>query len=122
MQIDECGITAMREFFLHPLKKESAPYGLEVSIALKVFIESCDKDLMDKYLKQVCNELAIILKRQRGNQYGFGDDPDSSDHIKKNMTESMLDDPDANHSKPIENYFGNMDHEIKKSGPAGLAI
>ena len=120
VQIDECGITAMREFFLHPLKKESAPYGLEVSIALKVFIESCDKDLMAKYLKQVCNELAIILKRQRGNQYGFGDDPDSSDHIKKNMTESMLDDPDANHSKPIENYFGNMDREIKKSGPAGF--
>ena len=31
------------------------------------------------------------------------------------MTESMLDDPDATHSKPIENYFGNLDRESKKS-------
>ena len=29
----------------------------------------------------------------------------------------MLDDPDATHSKPIENYFGNLDRELKKSGP-----
>ena len=36
------------------------------------------------------------------------------------MSESMLDDPDANHSKPIENYFGNVDREIKKSGPQGI--
>ena len=72
------------------------------------------------YLKQICGTLAVILKRQRGNQYGFGDDPDSPDHITKNMSESMLDDPDANHSKPIENYFGNVDREIKKSGPQGI--
>ena len=31
----------------------------------------------------------------------------------------MLDDPDATHSKPIENYFGNLDREFKKSGPQG---
>ena len=29
----------------------------------------------------------------------------------------MLDDPDVTHSKPIENYFGNLDLELKKSGP-----
>ena len=27
----------------------------------------------------------------------------------------MLDDPDATQSKPIENYFGNLDREHKKS-------
>ena len=40
--------------------------------------------------------------------------------IRKNMTEAMLDDPDATHSKPIENYFGNLDRELKKSGPQGF--
>ena len=71
-------------------------------------------------MKKICKELAIILKRQRGNQYGFGDDPDSAMDIRKNMTESMLDDPDASHSKPIENYFGNLDRGVKKSGPQGF--
>ena len=44
---------------------------------------------MDRYLKKICNELALILKRQRGNQYGFGDDPGSTMDIRKNMTESF---------------------------------
>ena len=32
----------------------------------------------------------------------------------------MLEDPDATHSKSIENYFGNLDREVKKSGPQGF--
>ena len=35
------------------------------------------------------------------------------------MTESMLDDPDATHLKPIESYFGDLDRELKKSSPQG---
>ena len=31
------------------------------------------------------------------------------------MSETMLDNPDATQSKPIENYFGNLDREHKKS-------
>ena len=73
--------------------------------------------MMDRYLKKICNELAIILQRQRGNQYGFGDNPDSTMDIRKNMTEPILDDPDATHSKPIQNCFGNFDWELEKSGP-----
>ena len=36
------------------------------------------------------------------------------------MTEDMLNDPDATHSKPVENFFGNIDRELKKSGPQGF--
>ena len=31
----------------------------------------------------------------------------------------MLDNPDATNSKPIENYLGNLDQELKKFGPQG---
>ena len=75
--------------------------------------------MMDRYLKKICNELAIILKRQRRNQYGFEDNLDSTMDIRKNMTESMLGDPDATHSKHIENYFGKLGRGLKKSGPQG---
>ena len=120
-QLTECGIPSLKEFFPDPLQKETTPYGVEVCKCLQQYLEEeCDKDMMNRYLTQICTELGIILKRQRGNQYGFGDDPDSPAHIRKNMTDAMLNDPDANHSKPIENFFGNMDREIKKSGPQGF--
>ena len=45
---------------------------------------------------------------------------DSADFITKNMTEEMLDDPDATNTKPIENLFGNLDHELRKTGPQGF--
>ena len=34
----------------------------------------------------------------------------------------MLDDPDATNSKPIEKLFGNLDREIRKTGPQGFMI
>ena len=61
-----------------------------------------------------------ILKRQWGNQYGFGDQPNSDDFILKNMTDDMLDYADATNTKPIENFFGNWDREIAKTGPQGF--
>ena len=112
-QLNECGAPSMRKYFLDPLQKETSPYGVEVCKYIVVYLEECDMDLMNLYLSQICNQLAIILKRQRGDQYGFGDNPDSPSHIQKNMTEDMLNDPDATHSKPVENFFGNMDRELK---------
>ena len=32
----------------------------------------------------------------------------------------MLDDSDAAHTKPIENYYGNFDRELKKAGAQGF--
>ena len=107
--MDKCGLSALQEFFSNPFQEETTCFGVEVCKHLADYVDSCDKQMMDRYLKKICNELAIIFKRQRENQYGFGDDPDSTMDIRKNMTESMLDNPEATHSKPIENYFGNVD-------------
>ena len=75
---------------------------------------------MNVYLKKMCLTIAESLKRQRGNQYGFGDDPDSWDHVEKNLTEELLDDPDITTTKPIENFFGNLDRELRKTGSHGF--
>ena len=32
----------------------------------------------------------------------------------------MLKDPDANHTKSIENFFGNLDREVRKAGSQGF--
>ena len=104
-QMNECGIPSMNEFYPNPLDKDTTPYGVEVGMYLQKFLEEeCDKDLMNRYLQQICTKLGVILKKQRGNQYGFGYDPDCSAHIRKNMTEDMLNNPDANHSKSIEGF------------------
>ena len=115
--MDKCGLPALQEFFSNPFQKVTTCYRVEVCKHLADYVDSCHKQMMDRYLKKIRNELAIVLKKQRGNQYRFGDDPGSTMvFIFLNMIESMLDDPDATHSKPIENYFGNLDRESKKSG------
>ena len=75
---------------------------------------------MDKSLKDILKHMAVTLKRQRGNAYGFGDDIDSDEHITKNILSNMMDDPDATHSKPVENYFGNLDRYLAKTGSQGF--
>ena len=119
-QIESCGISSLSPYFLDPLKRESSPYGIEVCKRLSEYLKSIDQTLMNLYIKKMCTTIAIILKRQRGNQYGFGDQENNPDHVKQNMTNAMLDDPDATNTKPIENLFGNLDREIKKTGSSGF--
>eukprot|EP00111_Clytia_hemisphaerica_P016701 TCONS_00049517-protein len=120
IHMTRCALPSMQTFFLDPLKDATSPYGVNVCLKLKGFISECDQTLMESYLKQISQGLGCILKRQRGNQYGFGDDGNSDLHILKNMDEKMLDDPDATNTKSIENYFGNLDREIKKAGSQGF--
>ena len=117
---NKCEIPYLQPYFLDPTVKKSSPYGVDVSKAISDFGDECDKDLMNVYLKKMCLTIAESLKRQRGNQYGFGDDPDSWDHVEKNLTEELLDDPDITTTKPIENFFGNLDRELRKTGSHGF--
>ena len=87
-----CGFPSLEDFFLDPFKKATSCYGVGVCTALKEYIETTDKEMMNRYLKKICKELGLILKRQRGNQYGFGDEIDSSQDIRKNMPTDMLND------------------------------
>ena len=52
---------------------------------------------------------------------GLATNQNSDDFILKNKTHyRMLDDADATNTKPIENFFGNWDREIVKTGPKGF--
>ena len=119
-QIQSCGIQSLSSYFLNPKKKESSPCGVEVSKSLEEYLQSTDPEIMNLYLKKMSLVIAEILKRRRVNQYGFGD-VNSDDFIMNNMDDTMLDDADATHTKPVENFFGIMDREIKKAGPQGFA-
>ena len=99
----------MQPYFLNPHVKETSPYGSNVCETLSNFLTSIDKNIMDLHLKQVCSIIGDTLKRQCGDQYGFGENPDSEFLVTKNTTNDMLDDSDATHTKRIENYYGNFD-------------
>ena len=117
---NECGIPSMEAYFLNPHVKETSPCGTNVCQCLSNFLETVDHTLMDVYLKKLCSTIGDALKRQRGDQYAFGDNPESEELVTKNLTEEMLDDGDATHTKPIENYYGNLDRELKKAGAQGF--
>ena len=46
-----------------------------------------------------------MLKRQRGNQYGFVDVNDCSELVTKYLTNNKLDDHDATNTKHIEDFL-----------------
>ena len=118
-RLDECGIPALKPYFLNPFVRETSPYGVQVCHTLSEYIETVDVDLMETYLKQLTSTVGDALKRQRGDQYGFGDNPDSPLLVTKNLPDEIMDDGDASHTKPIENYYGNFDRELRKTGAQG---
>ena len=52
-QFDKCGIPAMQEYFLDPLKKETTPYGVDVCKCVLDYVATCDHDMMSLYLKKI---------------------------------------------------------------------
>ena len=88
--------------------------------SLQDYTITCDQEKMNQCLTDVTREMALSLKRQHGNAYGFGDDDCSEDRILMNLPDELLDDPDAVHSKPVENFLGNLDRHVAKTGPQGF--
>ena len=120
IRFDKPVIEALFKYWLPPFQNDTSPYGVDVLRKVKNVADSLDKDLLDKCLRDICKEAAIVLKRQHGNAYGYGDDQDSPDMIQKNLDDDMLDDPEATNTKKIENYLGNLDRIITTTGPQGF--
>ena len=66
-------------------------------------------------MKDLCKKMAGILKKQGGNAYGFGDDPDSPDLVTKQMDSEDLKKAPT-HTKSIENLFGVKDAILTRFG------
>ena len=120
IKFDGPAVKALSKFWQPPFQKSCSPYGVDVMESLSKYTNICNKEVMDKCLKDITKNMALALKRQRGNAYGFGDDDDSDEHVTKNMPLEMLDDADATHAKPVENFFGNLDRYVAKTGPQGF--
>ena len=121
--INSCGVPALQPYFLDPFRKETSPqpYGIDVAQSFADYVKSCDQDLKNLYLKNICTTLAESLKRQRGNQYGFGNDPFSSELVCKNLSPALMDDGDFTTTKSVENVFGNLVRKLKKAGSKGFS-
>ena len=89
---------------MNPFDKDSPPYEVDVSKVLIEAIHSSDIYLLDKYLRELCSMLAVILRRQRCNAYGFGKVPNSSEHVLKQLSKEKLED-----TKAVENLYGVED-------------
>ena len=59
--------------------------------------------------------MGVVLKRQRGNAYNFGDDTDSSELVTKQLSSQDLENAPT-HTKDIENLFGIEDSILTRFG------
>ena len=53
--MDKCGLPALQEFLSNPFQKETTCYRVEVCKHLVDYVDSCDKEMMDRFLKKICN-------------------------------------------------------------------
>ena len=114
-QLKEPGLPSLSEAWLDPLSKDSSPYGVDIANGVLQAIDLCDRQLLDKYLKDLCFQMSVVLKRQRGDAYNFGDNPDSEELVTKQLpTEDLERAP--THTKDIENLFGIQDSILTRFG------
>ena len=114
-QLAEPGLPSLADAWLDPLSKDSAPYGVDVSNGILQAIEQCDKTLLDKYLKDLCYQMGVVLTRQRGDAYKFGDNSESNELVTNQMSKEDLERAPT-HTKDIENLFGIEDSILTRFG------
>ena len=114
-QIGEPALPSIKEGWINPLSS-SAPYPKEIGQAILRAIEAQDKELLDKYLKELCKTMATILRRQRGNAYDFGEEKNSSESVSTLFTEEELE-VAPTHQRDMENVFGIGDGIWTRFGP-----
>ena len=68
----------------------------------------------------MCSNLGDIIKRQRGDQYRFGINPNSDNFVLKKISNELLSDVSVTKTKSIDNFFGDLDWEHQKIGSIGL--
>ena len=114
-QLSEPGLPSLAHAWLDPLDKDSSPYGVDVAAGILQAMDQVDKTLLDKYLKDLCYQMGVVLKRQRGDAYKFGDNPDSSELVTKQLSKEDLERAPT-HTKDIENLFGIEDSILTRFG------
>ena len=114
-QLSEPGLPSLSGSWLDPLNKDSSPYGVDISKGILQAIDQCDRNLLDKYLKDICHQMGVVLKRQRGDAYMFGDNPDSHELVTNQLSKDDLEKAPT-HTKDIENLFGIQDSILTRFG------
>ena len=113
-QLSEPAFPALSRAWINPFSK-NAPYPSVVAKAILEAIDRCDKFHLDKYLRDLSKQMAIVLKRQRGNAYGFGDDKDSPELVTRQLSSDVLKQAPTT-TKQIENYLGIGDSILERFG------
>ena len=65
-QVDYSAFPSLKDSWIDPRSKK-LPYGKEIGVVIAAVISYCNKDVLKNDLIELCKEMAIILKQQRGN-------------------------------------------------------
>ena len=115
-QIGHPAISSLQKAWVNPLAEKS-PYGKEVGTAIRDALANVDTSLLDTYMKQLCIKMATIMKRQRGNAYGFDEaNPDADELVTKQVASTEILNSAPTHTKAVENYFGTSGSILERFG------
>ena len=114
IQLSETAFPSLGPAWINPFSK-NGPYPPVIAEAILEGIEKCDKQLLEKYLRDLSKQMAVVLKRQRGNAYGFGDDDNSPELVTRQLSSDVLKQAPTT-TKQIENYLGIGDSILERFG------
>ena len=89
-QLKTPDIKSLKFALLDPFDHKMSLYGVDITSSFVKAISECVQDLLDRFLKDLCQKEAEILKRQIGDAYGFGSNPDSSKFLKLQISDKDL--------------------------------
>ena len=65
-QADYSAFPSLKDSWIDSRSK-GLPYGKETGMAIVAAISNCNKNFLENYLKELCKDMAIIWKQQRGS-------------------------------------------------------
>ena len=115
-QFEYSALPSLSEAWLPPFDKHSTPYTVDIMKSLQKQVELSDINLLNKYIHELCSNAAERFARQRGPEYGFGGFEESEKLLTKQLSKEELTIAPT-HTKPVENFFGVVDHGLEVFGP-----
>ena len=95
------------------------PYSPQQTESLEVFIRNSDKSALSELVKQLMTQDAEVLKRQRGPEYGIGEENQDHPQFVKNQLppgkEHLLD-TIPSHNLEAEHFFGDLTQRLEQTG------
>ena len=114
-QLEGPAIPCLGGAWIDPMDEIDPPYPKTQIQFLSEYLKETERKYLELFCREVAEQIAIGLKRQKGDVFGFGDGSQPQLNICSQVPEEKLDSVETT-SISVEQFFGEVDYKTKVSG------